>query len=556
MRLHSRLFVAESATIQLPRFACLSEFLRIPRPIPRPQTLRGVGGTLLLWTTAAVAVVLPANALFAQDRNDNGREPAAFAMAAALEKTFVKVIERAERSVVSIARIKRNRAARPQPKFIERNEPNRDDPTSPDFIPNDFGSGVIIAPPNKAQGRVVLTNYHVVKGGPVVDQPDAKADSDLYVRLWNRRGYYAKIIAADPRADLAVLHIDYETLQMKPENVFPLPIPERKTFRKGQLVLALGNPYAQARDGSASASWGMISNISRRPKPVDEAGNFESRRKETLHHLGTLLQVDTRLSIGTSGGALLNLKGELIGLTTSLAALEGYETSVGYAIPMNAAMRRIVTTLTKGYEAEYGYLGVTPQDISPDRFRALPTRLKRQHATIVVEAHTNSPAQRGGVRAGDIILEVDGDAIHDRYDLMRCVGRRAPNSRIRMRIWRGAAGRELTMFVTLGKWPVINEDDIIATAKRYPPWRGVTVDYPTARHKYLQRPYRYRRAVVVLDVTNPALEKSDALRPGDFITHVNGRSVQTPKEFHAAVQKVNGAATLRLSNGSTLRVAP
>src|SRR5262249_42495116 len=135
--------------------------------------------------------------------------------------------------------------------------------------------------------------------------------------------------------------------------------------RKGQIVIALGNPYAIARDGSASATWGIVSNISRQAMAEGEPTDSEARRNETIHHLGTLIQLDARLDLGTSGGALLNLQGELIGMTTSLAAIVGYEKSAGFAIPFDDSMKRIIESLRQGKEVEYGFLGVTPGEILP-----------------------------------------------------------------------------------------------------------------------------------------------------------------------------------------------
>lgn len=508
-----------------------------------------------------VALLVASSVLPAPAQKPDAAGSDALKAALALEKTFESVIERSEKSVVSIARFRKEdveKAAnlRRQRRFLFPNQPAAGpSPDSPDFIPNSFGSGIIIAPLEKGRQRFILTNYHVVKGGPAVkpDKDAKKPQYGLYVRLANRRGFYASILAADPRADLAILKIDYEALKLKPEELTPLKLGSRDRFRKGQFVLALGNPYAQARDGSASASWGMISNISRKPKPLKDGRTPQGRKEETLHHLGTLLQVDTRLSLGFSGGALLNLKGELIGITTSMAALEGYETSVGYAIPFDAAVRRIIVTLAKGREVEYGFLGVQPYDVTPGSGR-LPRRLKRQFG-VWVKVVPDSPAERANVRTDDVVLEVDGEPVYDRYDLMRAVGELAPDSRARLRIWRGSDNRELLVSVRLGKWPVLNDEDIIASARRFPAWRGVTVDYPTGRFRYIPFPVpRYQRGVLVRDVSNPALSKSRALQPGDFITHVNNTPVLTPAQFHAAVRDLKGPVLLRLHTGTQIRV--
>lgn len=518
--------------------------------------------TIVQRVPAALSVLALAAAgwLLSQNSATSQRpaRPAAGGSVAALEQTLTTVIEQAEQSVVSIARVRRRRVRRARVRrdqFIPGIDREAARPESPDYTPNDFGAGIIIAPLQGKSDRFILTNYHVVKGGPVARKNAPASTHELYVRLANRRGFYAEIIAADPRSDLAVLQIDYAALGLKPADLTPLQIGAKTKFRKGELVVALGNPYAQARDGSASASWGIISNISRRPKPAADARGLEARRKETIHHFGTLLQVDTRLSIGTSGGPLLNLKGELIGITTSLAALEGYEKSVGYAIPVDNSFRRVIRTLAQGREVEYGFLGVSPQDVTPNRFGQLPKRFSQQFAAMASRVYPNAPAARGGMEADDVILAVDGEPVHDKYSLMQRVGRLAPETRVAIRVWRNSTGQELNLKVKLGKWPVINEEDIIATQPRFPPWRGLTVEFPTGRLKYLQVPYRYQNGVLVTEVRNPALARHPKFGPGSFVTHVGNTPVDTPAAFHRAARKLRGNVTLRLAGGERVSVA-
>src|SRR5207342_2000310 len=105
-----------------------------------------------------------------------------------------------------------------------------------------------------------------------------------------------------------------------------------------------GNPYAIARDGQVSASWGIVANLSRKAGPIPDETSPAGVRNTSLHHYGTLIQTDAKLNLGTSGGALLNLKGEMVGLTTSLAAAVGYEQAAGFALPVDDAFRRAVET--------------------------------------------------------------------------------------------------------------------------------------------------------------------------------------------------------------------
>lgn len=511
---------------------------------------------ILLSTVATSLVISTAATLGAQ-------APAGPPAMQKFQRTLVEVIERTEPAVVSIARVQNSERDLPSQNFDPfrnglRNRSFRGDPTdpeSPDFVPNEFGTGVLLAAPREDRKPVILTNYHVVRGGPPLGTDPQDSESRLYVRFADRRGFEAYILAADPRSDLAALQIDPSAAEYDPSRITPLPLGDASGLRKGEIVLTLGNPYAIARDGSASAGWGIISNIARRPLPVmEESDGDGASREETIHHLGTLLQVDARLNLGTSGGALVNLDGELVGLITALAALEGYEKSAGYAIPLNDAIRRIIDSLMRGHEVEYGFLGVEPQNVLPDEFSRRTTGLDQTSASLVRRVFPNSPADLGGLKSGDMILSVNGEPTYDRYDLMREISKLGPGAEARIRVWRGRAVQTLT--VTLGKWPVSEEEGIIATNPRYPAWRGLRVDYPTARARFLQRPIRrFPAAVAVLEVAPESPAQEAGLQRGDFITHVGQTPVQTPKEFHQAVQGRHGDLALQLFDGRRLTLS-
>jgi serine protease Do len=317
----------------------------------------------------------------------------------------------------------------------------------------------------------------------------------------------------------------------------------------------MGNPYAIARDGSASASWGIVSNISRRPVGQEDR---EVPGEETIHQYGTLLHVDTRLDLGMSGGGLLNLEGELIGLTTSLAALRGYEKSVGYAIPIDASMRRIIDDLLQGLEVEYGFLGVHPADAGRQdlRFQRVPGEYTAAARTEFVA--WDSPAAQAGLQQDDLILEINGTPIRSAADLMREVGLLAPESVAEMLVWRRSERRKLSLKARLGKWPVHDDSQIVSTASRHPHWRGMGVDYPTARRRLQTSDImeRYHRAVLVTGVEPGSAAESAGLRVGDFVSHVEDVAVETPREFHAATRGLRGDVRLERLDGSRVVIAP
>ena len=186
---------------------------------------------------------------------------------------------------------------------------------------------------------MILTNYHVVDDYFLSeDSGFGKQVDDLYVST-DHKIFRATIKAADPRSDLAVLEIEAD-------NLTPITFGDASKLAKGQLILTLGNPYAIARDGSPSAGWGIVSNLSRKIGPQYDEDSRTS--KPTLHHFGTLIQTDAKLNLGTSGGALLNLKGEMVGLITSQAQLAGYEQAavIGIVTESTTAPARLSVTAT------------------------------------------------------------------------------------------------------------------------------------------------------------------------------------------------------------------
>ena len=503
------------------------------------------------WTFGSVigALLLICGAPRVQSQEADG-----LAAVAAIEQTLVEAIARAEQSVVSIARIKR---LAPHVGFearvlrgLGRSELDLDDPSNPDFIPTDFGSGVVIAvdPPASNQHRAfILTNYHVVKGGtrtvPDENRPD---EYQIWVRGSNRRGAPASIYAADPRSDLAVIIVSDSELK-------PIKLGGGTKLKKGQLVIALGNPYAAARDGSVSASWGMISNLQRRPAFPRDRQDQEKRKRETLHDLGDLIQVDTRLNLGTSGGALINFKGELIGLTTSLAALAGFEKSSGFAIPLDTTTLRVIQTLKEGKEVEYGFLGVSfPNPAALNATRADFPQPNAPEGALVVGLVAGGPAERAGLLPNDVITNVNGERIYTSDDLTREINKVGPEVKARVTVWRhsnAGGGGTTALEVVLAKWGAFDEDAIVVSHYRYPPWRGLVIDYSTARDKHNGEFKPFPRGVLVLKLLPPLDTAQTDLVEGNRIHKVNQRVIATPQDFIEAVKDLRGDVTLELDNG-------
>jgi serine protease Do len=396
---------------------------------------------------------------------------------------------------------------------------------------------VVFEPSDQPGKRFILTMYHIVKGGPVAGQSPPGTD-ELVIHTYKREKAQVEIIAADPRSDLAVLQIRSEET-LKPASLKPIRFAETQDYKKGQFVFTLGNPYAIARDGSACAGMGMISNIARKPKPaVPGLLGKDKIRKETIHHQGTLLQIDGQLNLGTSGGAVLNRRGELIGLVTAMAALAGYEKSVGYAVPIHKGTKRVITELAHGYEVEYGLLGLHPVTV------AFPQG-EQPTAVRVDVSGSESPASKAGVSVGDVIYTINDTPVFNSDDLMREVAFIGPGQTATLKIFRPHTRQWLTKPVKLTKWPVLNDEGIIATNYRHA-WNHLVIDYATARDDQFQSK-QYVPGVLITHIQRTSPEEHSQLQVGDFITHVDNQPVRTPEEFDAVVQnKKSGTVELRL----------
>lgn len=248
--------------------------------------------------------------------------PSSTDIVSALENATIEAIARAQPSVVAIARIRSEdtdkttaiRGVTPAPPM---NLPAGADGKPVRFdhaAPGDFSSGVVVGP----QGQI-LTTYHTLKGA-----------SQIWVRSHDRKEFEAEILAADPRSDLAMI-APKESPETAALDLKPLKIGNTAKMRPGTFLIALGNSYNAGRDGKASASWGILSNTARKVHaPPDEQ---QTRvRGQFFRYQPTLLQLDSKLNLGMSGGAVVNMKGELVGLTTADASPVAYDVQAGYAI--------------------------------------------------------------------------------------------------------------------------------------------------------------------------------------------------------------------------------
>jgi serine protease Do len=397
---------------------------------------------------------------------------------------------------------------------------NRLDLAAVGYVPESFGSGIVID-----KGGLVLTPYHNVREA-----------TKVYVRLPGGKGSYADIHAADPRSDLAVLR-----LLTPPRDLKPLRIGAGEEMRPAQLVIALTNTFAAGfRDTGPSFEWGTVSALRCRQESPRAQDTFDLDRGKRLYHFyGTLIQTTARLNSACSGGALLNRKGELIGITSSLAATTNSDAPGGFAVPTNAAVRRIIDTLKRGEEVEYGFLGVS-----------FDVQHGEEESCRITGITTGSPADLAHIplqttptsQARPYIVRIDGTPIKNYDDISLAIGASLAGRTITLDLAPAANGLTQPYQVKLAKYYIPGP---IIASKRAPAVGGLRIDYAstlikTSAASQLPIP----AGVVVREVLRGSPAEKANIQVDQVITRVNGRDVLTPKDYYDAVAAGSGPLVL------------
>jgi len=375
-----------------------------------------------------------------------------------------------------------------------------------------LGSGVIIS----ADGYI-LTNNHVI------DSAD-----DVKVDLPDGRSFPAKVVGADKASDLALLTI-------RASDLHPLALGNSDNVQVGDVVLAVGNPLNLGQ----TVTMGIISAKGRSTGVGD--GSYED-----------FLQTDAPINHGNSGGALVNTKGELIGINSQILSPSDGNIGIGFAIPANMA-RHVVDQLRTNGKVTRSQLGVTVQNVTSDMAQSLG--LKNVGGVIVGTVQAGGAADRAGIKQGDVILSFNGQPVHDMNSLRNRVADTAPGTSANVVIWRDGGERTLTA--------KLEEAKVGQSARRDSESEsgdksalGVTVAPLTPDLADRVGAPKNARGLVVEDV-NPDGRAADAgIRSGDIIEQVNRKSVESVDDLRAAVKRAGENPVLLLINrqGSELFV--
>ena len=359
-----------------------------------------------------------------------------------------------------------------------------------------MGSGFIV----DASG-VILTNAHVVEGA-----------DEVRVRLTDRREFKGKVLGADKATDIAVVKIEASGLPV-------VKLGDPSKVRVGEWVAAIGSPFGFEN----TVTQGIVSATSR-SLPDGSYVPF--------------LQTDAAVNPGNSGGPLFNLKGEVIGINSQIYSRTGGYQGLAFAVPIDVAVN-VQRQLVAHGRVERGRIGVTIQEVSQPLAQSFG--LDRPRGALVASVEDGSPADKGGLKAGDVLLAVEGKTIERSAEVPLVVAAAKPGSKVTFEVWRD--GRKQTLGVTVG---AVQADEVAAAPQ------GEAGAAEAGKLGLAVR--QSEEGLVVENASGPSARAG--IRAGDVVTAVNGRPVKSVDELKAAAAKAKGAVALLVRRGDASMFVP
>jgi serine protease Do len=357
-----------------------------------------------------------------------------------------------------------------------------------------LGSGFVIS-----KEGLIITNNHVVE----------KA-TEIKIKLHNGKEFDAKLVGRDPKTDLALI-------QVAPDKDFPTPavLGDSDALRVGDWVMAVGNPFGLGH----TITTGIISAKSR----ILGAGPYDD-----------FLQTDAAINPGNSGGPLFNMTGQVIGINTAIIA-QGQ--GLGFAIPVNMA-KDLLPQLKTG-KVVRGWLGVMIQDITPQLAESIG--LKSAKGVLVSDVVKGSPAEKSGLKQGDVIIRFDAKEIENAHKLSQVVAATAPDTRVKVDIRRN--GNAKTVSLTIGTMP--SEEQTAVAPKEEISW-GMAVQELTPQLAQQLGLEPGVTGVVITDIKEGSPAAEAGLQPGDLISEVNRTAIKNLNDYQQALKKVKNGENLLL----------
>lgn len=419
-------------------------------------------------------------------------------------KAFSEIASSLSPSVVNISTtkvIKRELMPFPEDPFSEFFSPFRDFKMPKKWKEQSLGSGVIVSPDG-----YIITNNHVIE----------QAD-EIRVTLFDKRSFKAKVIGADNKTDVAIVKIDAE-------NLYAVQWGDSDKLQVGEFVLAIGNPYGL----SHTVTMGIISAVGRANVGIADYEDF--------------IQTDAAINPGNSGGPLVNTKGEVVGINTAIFSRSGGYQGIGFAVPSNMT-RLVMDQLIQKGKVTRGWLGVTIQEITPELSQKFG--LKTAKGALVGDVAKGSPAEKAGLRRGDIILEFNGKKVSDVGNLRNMVAQSKVGVQLQLTIMR--SGKEYTLNITTAELP----KDIAEAAPGDLPedtafegLSGLNVIELTREISRQLGLSRDEKGVVVVRVDPGSSVEDAGLRKGDVIQEIDRKKITGIDGYTRTVADIHSGDTV------------
>ncbi|MCG3111572.1 MAG: DegQ family serine endoprotease [Candidatus Manganitrophus sp. SB1] len=373
-----------------------------------------------------------------------------------------------------------------------------------------LGSGVIVDP-----SGIIITNNHVVENADEVE-----------VLLGDKREFKGKVIGSDPKSDLAIVKIDAEDLPT-------VPWGDSKQLQVGEYVLAIGNPFGL----NQTVTMGIVSAVGRANVGIADYEDF--------------IQTDAAINPGNSGGALVNRRGELVGINTAIFSRTGGYMGIGFAVPSEMA-KSIKESLVRTGKVTRGWLGVSIQEVTPQLAKEFG--LKESKGALVSDVLPDSPAEAAGIQRGDILLAIDGKEVESTAQLRKWVAGTAVGKKIRLTLFRDKKEKEIELSPGEQPQEVAQAGGEGAEAETSA-LKGAQVRNLTPEAAREMNLPKGLEGVVISRVEAGSLAEEAGLRAGDVILEVNRTAVRNTREYEKALsglKKEQSALLLVHRGGNTL----